>query len=154
MNLREQQLTLDCNVSGERFEALLTNEAIESKFRELGEDSRVRKASSELDNSSEELNRLQQELADEGSTGISFEEMLKCVKLNCIACIICTMADAIIFEGKRVQDVVADNLTAEVFLEELSNAIEKTEKLKKATQCFNGIMSSIKGFVESLEEEA
>ena len=154
MNLREEQLILRCDVSQERFEALLTNEAIESRFRKLGEDSRVKEASSELANSSKELNRLTQGYVNEGVKVPSFEEVLKIVKLNCIAFIIGTRADAIIFEEKSVWEVVADNLTAEVFLEELSNATKKTEEMKKVTLCFNGIMGSIKGFIESMEEEA
>ena len=154
MNLRKEQLILRCDVSQERFEALLTNEAIESRFRKLGEDSRVKEASSELANSSKELNRLTQGYGNEGVKVPSFEEVLKIVKLNCIAFIIGTRADDIIFEGKSVWEVVADNLTAEVFLEELSNATKKTEEMKNVTLCFNGIMGSIKGLIESMEEEA
>ena len=148
MNLREKQLILSCRLSMKRVEALLTNETIEAKFRELGEDKRVKEAFRELSDRIKEWQDLAQRYVQDGGEVDSFEEVLRCVKLNCIELTIGMNADATIFEGRRVQEVVENNLTAVLYLEELWDAIQKTKHMIYAA----GIVSSIKQFVESSEE--
>lgn len=148
MDLRKEQLILGCCLSMERVEALLTNETIEAKFRKLGEDKRVKEASSELSDRIKEWQDLAQRYVQEGGEVDPFEEVLRCVKLNCIELTIGMNANAIIFEGRRVQEVVENNLTAVLYLEELWDAIQETKHMIYAA----GIVSSIKQFVESSEE--
>ena len=126
MNLREENLPFTCEVSRRRFEALLNDETVESVFKKLGENNQVETRLKELANSIETLNRLMMECGyasfEEISSEDLFEDLIECAKLNTIAYIMCTKADPIFFDGKRVQDVIADPITLKVFIEELSDA--------------------------------
>ena len=141
MNLREEQLILRCDVSQERFEALLTNEAIRTKFARLVENAQVRKAIKKLVNAFEKLNHL----ADRGQENkktrkISFEELYQSTKLGSIEVIVRTKADDIFFDGKRVEEVVEENLTEAVFIEILFDAIQDVEATRRNVQAINEII--------------
>ena len=119
MNLREEKLHLRMDVSKKRFEKLLNDEKIEDKFKQIGENEQVKKSLDELEGICNELNKLIDEVGCKELGEISFKKVMECAKLNSISYIIGTMADAIIFDGKTVQDVVVDKLTAKNFLENI-----------------------------------
>lgn len=126
MNLREEKLCLRCDVSKKRFENLLNDERIKDKFQQIGANEQVKKSSYELEEIVNELNKLIDEVGCKELGKNSFEEVMECAKLNSISYIIGTMADAIIFDGKTVQDVIVDQLTVKDFLQNILICKEET----------------------------
>lgn len=150
MDFRKTQLMLDCYLTLEYVEELLTDNAIKSKFRKLEEGNRVREELGKLADSIKKLQGLAQKHVQDDFKVNSFEEVLRHIKVNCIAFTIGENASAIIFEGISVKDVVADKLSETLYFDELYAA---TTEIKQIIFGYK-IKNFINGFAEDLGEEA